>query len=157
VFYKLIWIAFMMIGSSALAQSIDLDKYVDDFKRIDTKEQMPELLVFASFSLPTESLKQLATQVSKAEGVLVFRGMHEGSMKKTISLLHTLNQQGVPVIIHPKLFTEHKVGHVPTFVFKSTDRMVGNVPLGYALRTFAKDGDNKEIAKRYLKKLEDNS
>jgi conjugal transfer pilus assembly protein TrbC len=118
---------------------------------------MPELLVFASFSLPSESLKQLAAQVGKAEGVLVFRGMYQGSMKKTISLLHTFNQQGVPAIIHPKLFSTHGVTHVPTFLLKETDRMVGNVPLAYVLRAFAEGGDNKSLAHRYLQKIEGKS
>ncbi len=180
--YKILRIVIIVLalvsthGSSALANpnvlELEIGNSIFSKKPKESKspdhESMPDLLVFVSFSMPEQSLTQLSEQVKKAKGVLVIRGLYKSSMKETVSKIYELNKQGTPAIIHPKLFQQYSVNKVPTIVLSDRgslciqennctvihDKLIGNVPLSYSLRLFAKDGYNIELAKRYLKALE---
>jgi type-F conjugative transfer system pilin assembly protein TrbC len=141
--------------------TMNIDKFISHSAKLhdNPKDQLPNLMVFVSFSMPQNSMQQLSYQVMKAGGVLVFRGMHQGSLKKTVNLMQSLSEKGVSAIIHPKLFTQFHVSQMPTFILLSdtkqtTDKLAGNVPLEFALRSFADSGDNKKLAENYLKKME---
>ena len=170
-FIKTILIICLLVYSnveSAIAHAEDNLGYAKDssiFSKSPNENQnsdndsIPDLLVFASFSIPEHSLKQLSEQVKKAKGVLVIRGLYKGSLKETINKIYALNKQGVPAIIHPKFFKEFSVTKVPTFVLrdrsnlcieeKSCTAIFDKLPLGYALRLFEKEGYNIELAKKY--------
>lgn len=152
MFYKVITLLILLIANNVFASENVLEQ---------------PLLVFASFSMPNNSLKQLSYQVSKAGGVLVFRGMHQGSLKKTVQLMQELNDKQVAAVIHPQAFSQYKVDKVPTFIIQPEnikqcmdhctpiiDKMVGNVPLRYVLEQFSREGDNKELARKALHALE---
>lgn len=150
----------------------NLDSYLGAGKAVSKAaadmNELPNLLVFISFSMPKTTLSQLAVQVKKAGGVLVLRGVINNSIKDTIAAMHELSKQGVPAIIHPKLFKMYNVRQVPTFVMhdpeytsvhdeKQTviiDKMMGNVPLEYVLRQFKDEGSYQDIAKAHLVRLE---
>jgi len=150
----------------------NLDNYLDAQKSISKAgpgmDNLPPLLVFISFSMPKTTLAQLSVQVRKAGGVLVLRGVVNNSIKETIAAMHDLSKQGVPAIIHPKLFKMYNVRQVPAFVMhdpeytrvhdeKQTviiDKMAGNVTLDYVLRQFQSDGSYQDIAKAHLARLE---
>lgn len=74
------------------------------------------LLVFVSFSLPEETLKRLADQVGKANGVMVLRGFKEGSLKKTVQAIERMGLTHGNIKIHPQAFTQYRIAVVPSFV-----------------------------------------
>ncbi len=76
----------------------------------------PDLLVFVSFSMPEASLKRLATDAAKANGVLVFRGPKDGSLKQTLQAFEPLAKLGASAILHPEAFTWNRIDSVPVFV-----------------------------------------
>ena len=130
-------------------------------------DQLPGLMVFISLSMPENSLKQLAIQIRQAGGVLVLRGMYEGSLQKTINAIYELNKQGVSAIIHPEFFRKYDVRAVPTFVLENKeegkckfgnctrvfDKLTGNVSLKYVLEQFASEGSNPKVAQQYLERI----
>ncbi len=135
------------------------------------EENLPQLRVFISNSMPSNSLKQLAEDVAKVNGVLILRGMVAGSILSTTKFIASLSKEKIPVIIDPKSFKLFAIDKVPSFVlcsFKPSkclgqdcqntpihDRIQGNVSLSYALNQFYQNSFyNKEQAKELLNKLE---
>jgi type-F conjugative transfer system pilin assembly protein TrbC len=129
------------------------------------------LLVFISLSMPKNAILQLADQVRLVSGVMVLRGLVEGSILKTSNLIKEMSEKSLPIIIDPTLFTDFLVDRVPTMVLLADDyvkcevsvndpfcsntpihdRISGNISLDYALEQMAARGHNKEIASNYLK------
>ena len=132
---------------------------------------------FISFSMPEESLKELAIQLKKIDGVMVLRGLDQDSFVKTAKRIRELNKDGVKAIIHPKLFDLFHITQVPTYVFfksngldvnlesnkerekaknevndkkNNFDKLIGNVTVKYALERFTEDGDCKREAEGIL-------
>lgn len=134
-------------------------------------DKFPGLMVLISLGMPENTLKQLAIQVKKANGIFVLRGMYQGSLTKTVKAIYELNKQGVSAIIHPEFFKKYDVKVVPTFVLEDKenktckldnctriyDKLAGNVSLNYVLKEIEGSGNNKTIAKKYLKLLESNA
>lgn len=128
-------------------------------------ERYPQLLVFVSFSMPLATLKALATQVNRVGGAIVFRGLVDGSFKKTAEKFKELGQEGpLLALIDPTLFTAYKIETVPTFVLRETsqeeaslqkthDRLSGNVSLTYSFEQFSKKGDASRLARLLLQKF----
>lgn len=135
----------------------------------------PQLIVFASLSMPEQSLKRLIRDTSKAGGTVVFNGFPDNSMKAF--------QQGIMKVVEkdaayanigidPRLFRAFDVKSVPVVVAVTSDfdlcdgfncktrlppydKMSGNVTLGFALETFADGkGPGAAIAKIALSRLE---
>lgn len=116
-----------------------------------SEDRYPPLLVFVSFSMPMEALKALGTQVNKAGGRLVFRGLVGGSFPVTSKKMREL---GVDALIDPTLFEAYQVKVCPVFVLSdkplqtveekpSYDQLSGHVSLHHALETFSKNGNPK--------------
>lgn len=137
-------------------------------------QEAPQLVVFASLSMPEQSLKALIRDTAAAGGTVVFRGFPGNSMKAF--------QQGIMKVvdnkddygnigIDPRLFRAFDVKSVPAIVvvtssfdlcdgFNCTtqvppfDVMTGNVTLGFALETFAQgNGPGAAIAGQALSRL----
>lgn len=122
--------------------------------------EAPQLIAFASLSMPPQSLKQLIRDTARAGGVVVFRGFPNNSMKEfAIRLGQVVERQDqfANIGIDPRLFRAFNVQAVPTYVAVSSDfdlcagfscqtrlppydRMTGNVTVEYALSSFA-DGN----------------
>lgn len=79
------------------------------------------LMVFASFSIPDASLKQLARQTERAGGVMIFRGFKQGSLKETLRAIEKLEIAHTSFQIHPPAFTQYKVDVVPTVVLAKVE------------------------------------
>lgn len=129
-------------------------------KQMISSDDAPRLVVFASLSMPEASLSRMITDVSRAGGVVVFRGFPGNSAKNFTGALARLlpeGAKGAAIGIDPRLFRAFEVTAVPTYVVTSTDfdlcdgfdcrtavpphdRMTGNVTAGYALDTFARGG-----------------
>ena len=138
--------------------------YKTKFNKKDLSDQIPELLIFVSFSMPEKLLVEISEQAQEAGGVLVFRGPLEGSLTKTSNKMLSIKKGGMSGIINPILFKKFNINTVPTIVvnegFKGcdnctliADKISGTVTIDYALRTFAREGDFKAIAKTHLAKL----
>ncbi|QYE33142.1 type-F conjugative transfer system pilin assembly protein TrbC (plasmid) [Polymorphobacter sp. PAMC 29334] len=139
-----------------------------------SKLERPKLIVFASLSMPVPSLKTLCRDVTKAGGVVVFRGFKNGSVKDFMTGLAPAFDKGQKIDgvgIDPRLFRAFDVQAVPTYVvtagdvepcdgFHCTttlpayDRVAGNVTTDYALSTIAGGrGPGSAAAKVYLTRL----
>jgi conjugal transfer pilus assembly protein TrbC len=141
----------------------------------ETPEDAPRLVAFASLSMPEASLSQMIADVSRAGGVVVFRGFPGNSAKKFTGALARLlpeGAKGIAIGIDPRLFRAFAVEAVPAYVVTSTDfdlcdgfdcrtavpphdRMTGNVTAEHALETFARGGGPAAaVAAVYLDRLQ---
>jgi conjugal transfer pilus assembly protein TrbC len=122
--------------------------------------EAPQLIAFASLSMPPQALKQMIRDTARAGGVVVFRGFPNNSMKEFTRRLGEVvekEDQTANIGIDPRLFRAFDVQAVPTYVAVSSDfdlcagfrcetpvpphdRMVGNVTVDYALSSFV-DGN----------------
>jgi conjugal transfer pilus assembly protein TrbC len=112
------------------------------------------LLVFASFSMPHESLLRLAAQTRAADGVLLFRGLAGTTLGQMTARLQPLARTGAAIQIHPQAFERFGVQLVPTFVVVEEEggcgasscearwrRVAGDVSLDHALERLAREPD----------------
>ena len=131
-----------------------------------------DLLVFASFSMPTESLKRLVVSVSKVGGSVVMRGFKNNSYRETVAAIAALGEGQAHVSIHPKAFSQYKISAVPAFVLAKLDiaekldedgcslpenyaAIAGDVSLEYALSEISKRSSTMSaLASRYLRGLQ---
>ncbi len=76
------------------------------------------LVVFASLSMPEESLKRLGADVKRVGGVIVLRGMKHGLQAgrwmESVQALKPLAETGAEVQINPRLFQRFGIRSVPT-------------------------------------------
>ena len=155
-------------GDIITERGVDLyemsNRYLEEFNRgrKDSKEKLEGFMVFISASIPEASLKAIARDVKKIRGNIFLIGMIDGSMIKTAELVKALNEEGVPVAIHPKAFEIFKIESVPAYVLvdkiegsdeRVHDKLIGNVSVEYALSIFAERGNSANKAKILLKKL----
>lgn len=119
--------------------------------------EAPQLIAFASLSMPPKALRQLIQDTARAGGVVVFRGFPNNSMKEFTQALGKIvhrEDDFANIGIDPRLFRAFDVQAVPTYVAVSSDfdlcagfscrtkvpphdRMIGNVTVEYALSSFA--------------------
>ncbi|MBS3929423.1 MAG: type-F conjugative transfer system pilin assembly protein TrbC [Sphingomonadales bacterium] len=132
------------------------------------------VIAFASLSMPAQALRQMMDDVTRAGGVVVFRGLTKGSAKVMTGALGKVLGPGERmdgVGIDPRLFRAFQVSEVPAYVVTATDfdlcsgfdctsgvppfdRLNGNVTAEYALRTFATGGGpGARIAAQHLARL----
>ncbi|MCB1107314.1 MAG: type-F conjugative transfer system pilin assembly protein TrbC [Chlamydiia bacterium] len=110
------------------------------------------LLVFISFSMPEASLLTLAKELETYGGAFAVRGLLNNSFAEFFNKLNHFKEMGInaPILIDPDSFEEYEVEEVPTIILrgeKTFDKMTGNVPISYALETFAKKGEESALAK----------
>lgn len=136
--------------------------------------EAPQFIVFASLSMPPESLRPLIRDTSKAGGAVVFQGFPGNSMKafqQGITKVIDQGQETRSLGIDPRLFRAFNVTSVPAFVVVTSDfdlcdglncktvppphdRMSGNVTVRYALETFAQGrGPGARVAATALRQL----
>lgn len=82
------------------------------------------LLIFVSFSMPEQVLKNLAEQARTAGGVMVLRGMVDGKLSATQDAARAVNQAGASWEINPELFTTFDVQTVPAFVLTGNKEVI---------------------------------
>lgn len=113
--------------------------------------QRNTILIFVSFSMPPESLKQWLKQANQIGAPLALRGFEDNSFKKTASDFQTLIgnvPQGIQ--IDPPSFEKYHITRVPAVVItdKETgawDVVYGNVSLGAVLEGFIQQGSTPAI------------
>jgi len=158
--------------------AFDFDRMVIDAGDMakDGLGEAPRFIAFASLSMPPQSLRQMMDDVAKAGGVVVLRGLTQGSAKVMTEALGKVLRPGERrdgVGIDPRLFRAFGVGEVPVYIVTASDfdlcsgfdcttsvppydRMTGNVTAEFALRTFAQGGGpGAKIAAQHLARLQE--
>ena len=120
-----------------------------------------DFLIFASFSLGEKNLENLIKSASEYEGVVVFRGLKNGSFKETAEFISKFTKEKEGLLIDPNLFKEYQILKVPSFVLTNPcdggiqsnckiafDKLTGAVTPRYALEKFIERGELKEEAKK---------
>lgn len=158
------------------AGAVDFDELVQGAAQNANAKggEAPQLIVFASLSMPDASLKQLVRDTARAGGVVAFRGFPNNNAKEFVVRLGKIVEKGqlASIGIDPRLFRAFNVQAVPTFVAVSSDfdlcagfscqskvppydRMTGNVTVEYALSSFAQgNGPGARVAAVGLSNLE---
>jgi conjugal transfer pilus assembly protein TrbC len=127
---------------SAFLASIYPDPSMQDVTKSISTERTPKLLIFVSFTMSGEILKNLFREAQKNEGDLVLRGLYKNSFKATALKLQKLR---IEALIDPTLFEKFQVKSVPTFVLRENSSeefksLSGNVTFNYVLQKFKKEG-----------------
>jgi len=115
----------------------------------------PALQIFVSSSMGVELLKSYALEAKRYGGVLVFRGLPEGSIRKLINLVMVIaKEDSAEMQIDDEAFAAFGVTSVPAIVLskpapilsgKTTtdkfDKITGSIKIKVALETFISSGD----------------
>ena len=162
---------------AAADATFDFDKMVADAgdMAMQGMGEAPRFIAFASLSMPVEALRQMMDDVTGAGGVVVFRGLTQGSAKVMTDALGKVLKPGERmdgVGIDPRLFRAFGVTEVPAYIVTASDfdlcsgfdctaqvppfdRMTGNVTARFALETFSEGGGpGARIARQHLARLE---
>ena len=149
-----------------LKEMMEIPGFDKDLKAEALKPR-PRLQIFVSHSMPISLLKSYAKEATKYNGVLVFRGLPEGSFHRLAKLVSDIsgdNAEGIAMQIDDEAFKAFDIKCVPTIVLSkppsifsdqvkggSFDKISGNITIKYALEVFAKEGDLKTNAREVLK------
>lgn len=162
------------------AETFDFDRLIADAGGMAKADlgAAPRFIAFASTSMPPASLKATMHDVTRAGGVVVFRGLPGGSAAGLTNALRQVLAPGESldgIGIDPRLFRAFKVEAVPAYVMASSDfdlcdgfdcttaapphdRIAGNVTARYALETFARGGGpGARLAALHLARLEEDN
>lgn len=127
----------------------------------DMTRPVAPVIAFVSFSMPDNSLKAILSQVDRAGGVVVLRGLVNDSFTDTSVIVTQLaSEYNVSFNIDPKLFSQYDIVAVPSFVVPDGnrfDKISGNISLTAALEAFVQTGDNPDAARRLLTRLREGS
>jgi len=140
--------------------------------RSEMPSDIPELMVFVSFSMPKEALERIVVQSEKSGAVLVLRGLKGNSLSRMGEELAALvGKRNVTAIIHPPAFKQFKVAQVPALVIARSGQATkigedgcaapasyikvdGDVGQDYALDLIERQAPNwAEAARRYAARL----
>jgi len=136
----------------------------------DNKRQFSGLYIFVSQSMPKSLLKNYLHEANKYGGVLVLKGLPQGSFKELTKFVIDLTGKSgdlqdiaANIQIDDEAYEKFQVVSVPTIVLSFTseyhpnqtaifkfDKIVGNVGVKYSLEEFSKKGELKEEARRLL-------
>ena len=136
----------------------------------ERERQFAGLYIFVSTSMPKPLLKSYISEVNKYGGVLVFKGLPQGSFKELTKLViditgnnGSLQDIAANVTIDDEAYARFKVVSVPTIVLSKEDdyhpnqtavlkfdKMVGNVGVKYSLEEFSRSGELATQALGYL-------
>ena len=153
--------------SAVASDPLNLDAMVADAGAISTARQETSgpagVLVFVSFSMPEQSLRQLVLDAHRAQVPVLLQGFVGGSLKETATRMRALLGADTGqdllggVVIDPRAFRIFRVTDVPAFVATSAslpdcdgldcdapppphDRIAGNMSLSAALSALASEG-----------------
>lgn len=80
-----------------------------------------QILLFVSFSMPENSIKELLRESKKYNAALVIQGLLNNSFKETLNKVQQIisdNKNIGGIHIDPNLFNEYKISQVPAYVVK---------------------------------------
>lgn len=150
---------------------VDIEALAKRYEAKAVSYRADDLLIFASFSMPSESLKRLVDSANRVGGAVILRGFKNNSYKATAKALHDLGVQQGNVMVNPDAFDKYKIAAVPTMVLTKPDAIdqldargcalpdtyvaiAGDVTLDYALDEITRrSSEFKPLASRYLRQL----
>ncbi len=153
---------------------IDIEALAKQYEQKAAARKMDDLMIFASFTMPAESLKRIVSQANRVGASVVLRGFKNNSLKDTALTIKELGEQSGNVLVNPNAFTKYKVKAVPTMVLANAatidqvdnegcalpDNFVavsGDVSLDYALDEVVRRAPQFEaVASRYLRQIRGN-
>ena len=150
-------------------ESMDADQVLKIGEQVSSR-QFAGLYVFVSSSMPKSLFKSYMEESKKYGGVLVFKGLPNGSFKELILLIRELTeeeggeQEQLPSMqIDDEAFDKFNVTLVPSILLVGEsgyapnqtlnviyDKISGNVPIKYALEQFADSGHLSKQAQGIL-------
>ena len=120
-----------------------------------------DLMIFVSFSMPPDMLKEYSKQAKEYGAVLVLRGFYQNSLKETQTQALEVNPVGAEWDIAPATYKKFKIDHVPAIVLAdSSDQSVlengcaregdylrvdGNISIHQALVVMKQYGNGKLV------------
>lgn len=128
------------------------------------------VLIFASFSMPKESLQALSVQAKQIDAPIIMRGLVNNSFKETVNKITEFNLQEIGIQIDPLLFKKFNIQKIPAIVVTNNiscppnqtcleqfDVLYGNIPLSYALKVIVhRDDFVSSLAEEALHKMQVN-
>lgn len=153
------------VGIKNLQEMMQMSDFDKDLRDSILKPR-PVLQVFVSSSMPKKLLKSYAKEASKYGGVLVFRGLPDGSFRTMTNVVMDISDDDTQASmqIDDEAFKGFDIKIVPTIVLSKPesmfskqiksgrfDKISGNVTIKYALESFAENGDLAIEAKGVLK------
>lgn len=159
------------VDVEALARTYEQNRQVFEGKGSVTER--PALLVFVTLAMPEAALRLLIDQAARSHGVLVLRGLQNGSIRQTAARVQQLiGEVRVEFQIDPQAFDRFGVHAVPAFVVVKADSQVsdcsagaciapdafasiaGDVSIDYALQVIAQRSPRfKADAELFLKRI----
>ena len=126
---------------------------------IQVSDALPQVVVFASFSMSDGVWLALSQEIEKVGGAFVLQGLPSNSFKELAAKIYHLRQKGINATIqlHPQLFEQYQVNKVPTFMViegNHWDKLAGNISLKYALEVIKNKGEC-QIATQLLQALQE--
>jgi conjugal transfer pilus assembly protein TrbC len=136
-----------------------------------TEKRYPTILVFVSFSMSKDSLKQWLAQAQQVQSNLIIRGLINNSFKDTAAVLTPLlKEQPGGLLLDPTLFKRYNIEKVPAVVVQDNSTcpvnqscqesytvVYGNTSLLYALNKIASSQTRvASIAAQAIKRLKEN-
>ncbi len=100
---------------------IDLEAMVRQYEHKAVAQRADHLMIFASFTMPQESLKRLVHQANRVGASVVLRGFKNNSLKDTALAIHALGEPDGNLVINPKTFAYYKIEAVPTVVLTQAE------------------------------------
>ncbi len=162
--------SFPNVATPARSQ-IDIEAVARRYEQKAGARRADGVMVFASFSMPKESLKRLIGQANKVGAAVVMRGFRNGSIKDTALAVNELGEANGNLQVNPNAFVKYKVDAVPAVVLMRAEsaelvdgdgcalpehyaKVTGDVSLGYALGEIEKRSPAfREMAVRYGRTL----
>jgi type-F conjugative transfer system pilin assembly protein TrbC len=154
-------------------QQASLDNIKDIMDRAEFDQNLrdevinprPALQIFVSSSMPKALLKNYALEAKKYGGVLVFRGLPDGSVHKlTEYLMDIVTEETSAMQIDDEAFAAFGINSVPAIVLSKPetifskekteakfDKVIGNITIKAALELFAGSGDMQSSVKKLLR------
>lgn len=132
------------------AKSKCLYQYQSQEKTLSRQPTVP-IMIFVSFSMPIESIKQWIAQANKISASVYIRGLVNNSFKDTTKVVRELVKDQIGgLLIDPTVFKKYAINQVPAVVVVNNsnfDVVYGDVSLDYALEKISKEA---QITERQL-------
>lgn len=151
--------------------NVDIQALAKRYEQRTQARRTDDLMVFVSFTMPSESLKRIVAQVSQLGGTVVLNGFKDNSWQATAFAIKDLGEKRGNVVVNPNAFIKYRVKTVPITVLvkpEANDQLdsegcalpdtytavAGDVSLDYALDDIAQhDRRFTEMAQRYARQL----
>ena len=151
---------------------LDLEIIAQQYAQKAIARKVDNLMIFASFTMPKESLKRLVSQAKQVGAAVLLRGFKDNALRATALAIKALDEQGCNVLIHPNAFIKYQIKAVPTVVLARADNLdqadhdgyavpgnfvavAGDVSLDYALQEITRHAPQFEPeARPYIRSLQ---